>query len=80
MTLTFKRKNSLRECIHFYNVFLRTIMKILGLIEFGRSCFDKDKKILIPEFQLETNYFIYFKTITLTLIYCIIDLKFGPAL
>ncbi|VVC30372.1 Ribonuclease H-like domain,Piwi domain,PAZ domain [Cinara cedri] len=53
ITITFKRKNSLRECIHFYNVFLRTIMKILGLIEFGRSCYDKDKRILIPEFKLE---------------------------
>lgn len=51
--ITFKRKNSLRECIHFYNVFLRTIMKILGLVEFGRSCYDKDKRILIPEFKLE---------------------------
>ncbi|XP_025198064.1 piwi-like protein Ago3 [Melanaphis sacchari] len=53
MTITFKRKNSLRECIHFYNVFLRTIMKILGLIEFGRSCYDQNKRILIPEFKLE---------------------------
>lgn len=52
MTITFKRKNTLRECIHFYNVFLRTIMKILGLVEFGRSCFDHDKRILIPEFKL----------------------------
>lgn len=51
MTITFKRKNSLKECIHFYNVFLRTIMKILGLIEFGRSCYDQDKKIIIPEFK-----------------------------
>lgn len=51
MTITFKRKNSLRECIHFYNVFLRTIMKILGLIEFGRSCYDQNKRILIPEFK-----------------------------
>jgi len=51
LTVTFKRKNSMRECIHFYNVFLRTIMKILGLVEFGRSCFDKDKRILVPEFK-----------------------------
>lgn len=51
MTITFKRKNSLKECIHFYNVFLRAIMKILGLIEFGRSCYDQDKKIIIPEFK-----------------------------
>lgn len=55
MTITFKRKNSLRECIHFYNVFLHSIMKILGLIEFGRNCFDKEKRILIPEFQLNNN-------------------------
>ncbi|XP_022171132.1 piwi-like protein Ago3 [Myzus persicae] len=53
LTITFKRKNSLRECIHFYNVFLRTIMKILGLVEFGRSCYDQNKRILIPEFKLE---------------------------
>lgn len=53
MTITFKRKNSLRECIHFYNVFLRSIMKILGLVEFGRSCYDQNKRILIPEFKLE---------------------------
>ncbi|KAL4105103.1 hypothetical protein QTP88_020376 [Uroleucon formosanum] len=53
LTITFKRKNSLRECIHFYNVFLRTIMKILGLVEFGRSCYDQNKKIVIPEFRLE---------------------------
>jgi len=51
MTITFKRKNSLRECIHFYNVFLRTIMKILGLVEFGRSCYDQNKRIHIPEFK-----------------------------
>lgn len=51
LTITFKRKNSLRECIHFYNVFLRTIMKILGLVEFGRSCYDQNKKIVIPEFR-----------------------------
>ncbi|XP_015367176.1 PREDICTED: protein argonaute-3-like [Diuraphis noxia] len=53
LTITFKRKNLLRECIHFYNVFLRTIMKILGLVEFGRSCYDQNKRILIPEFKLE---------------------------
>ncbi|XP_026821095.1 piwi-like protein Ago3 isoform X2 [Rhopalosiphum maidis] len=53
LTISFKRKNSLRECIHFYNVFLRTIMKILGLVEFGRSCYDQNKRILIPEFKLE---------------------------
>lgn len=51
MTVTFKRKNSLRECTHFYNVLLRSVMKILGLIEFGRSCFDQNKKILIPEYR-----------------------------
>lgn len=51
LTITFKRKNSLSECIHFYNVFLRTIMKILGLVEFGRSCYDQNKKIVIPEFR-----------------------------
>lgn len=51
MTITFKGKNSLRECIHFYNVFLRTIMKILGLVEFGRSFYDREKRILVPEFK-----------------------------
>lgn len=51
MILTYKRSNTLRECVHFYNVFLRTIMKILGLVEFGRSCFDENKKIYIPEFK-----------------------------
>lgn len=58
MTITFKRKNTLRECIHFYNVFLRSIMKILGLVEFGRSCFDQDKRILIPEYKLVINHLI----------------------
>lgn len=55
MTVTFKRKNTLGECIHFYNVFLRTIMKTLGLVEFGRSCFDQDKRILIPEYKSVAN-------------------------
>jgi len=51
LTITFKGKNSLRECIHFYNVFLRSIMKNLGLVQFGRSFYDPNKKILIPEFK-----------------------------
>lgn len=51
ITITFRRKNSLRDCLHFYNVFLRSVMKTLGLIEFGRSCYDKNKRILIPEFK-----------------------------
>ncbi|XP_029345981.1 piwi-like protein 2 [Acyrthosiphon pisum] len=53
LTITFKGKNSLSECIHFYNIFLRSIMKDLDLVEFGRSCYYPNKKILIPEFKLE---------------------------
>ena len=51
LTITFKGKNSPSERIHFYSIFLRSIMKNLGLIEFGRSFFDPNKKILIPEFK-----------------------------
>ena len=51
LTITFKGKNSPSESIHFYSIFLRSIMKNLGLIEFGRSFFDPNKKILIPEFK-----------------------------
>ncbi|XP_022162768.1 piwi-like protein Ago3 [Myzus persicae] len=53
LTITYKCKNTLSECMHFYNVFLRSIMKMLGLVEFGRSCYDQYKRILIPEFKLE---------------------------
>jgi len=51
VTITFMRKKSLSECIQFYNVLLHSIMKILGLIGFGRSYYDQNKKILVPEFK-----------------------------
>ncbi|XP_050528911.1 piwi-like protein Ago3 [Daktulosphaira vitifoliae] len=53
LTIKFKRKTSLRDCIHFYNVFLRQIMKVLGLVEFGRSVYDPTKRILVQEYNLE---------------------------
>ncbi|XP_050528913.1 protein argonaute-3-like [Daktulosphaira vitifoliae] len=53
LTITFKRKTSMHDCIHFYNVLLRQIMKVLGLVEFGRSMYDPAKRILVQEYNLE---------------------------
>lgn len=56
ITIKFQRKNTLNECIQFYNVFIRTIMKIIGLIEFNRHFYDPNKKITLYEHKLD----IYF--------------------
>lgn len=51
ITVTYKGEIALNECIHFYNVFLRSIMKKLNLVEFGRCFYDPEKKIDVPEFK-----------------------------
>lgn len=51
ITVTYKGKNSLNECIHFYSVFLHTIMKKLDLVQFGECFFDPEKKYNLPEYR-----------------------------
>ncbi|XP_050425877.1 piwi-like protein Ago3 [Adelges cooleyi] len=53
LKIIYRRQTLLRDCIHFYNVFLRQIMKSLDLIEFGRNMYDPVRRVAIPEYNLE---------------------------
>jgi len=55
MTITFKIKTILSECISLYNTFLRGTLRTLGLVEFGRNFYDKNKKIDIPQYRSDNN-------------------------
>lgn len=49
MVIKFLRKKKLGESISFYNVLMRSIMNCLGLVQFGRSCYDPEKKTLFRD-------------------------------
>lgn len=44
MTIKFKHTKKLGECVGFYNILMRSVMKCLGFVEFGRSCYDPEQK------------------------------------
>ncbi|RZF43381.1 hypothetical protein LSTR_LSTR001642 [Laodelphax striatellus] len=51
--ITFQRKRSLGECVHFYNVLFKRIMHMLNFIRFGRNNFNPKEAVSIPEYRLE---------------------------
>lgn len=56
MTIKFLKKKNVTDSIQFYNILLRSILKNVGLIEFGRNHFDSEKKIIIHDYKLDINY------------------------
>lgn len=53
VTLIYKRKKLMKDCIHLYNVLFDRIMKILKFVRFGRKNFDPTAPKLIPQHKLE---------------------------
>lgn len=53
VTIIFKKKKLMKECIHLYNVLFERIMKILKFVRFGRKNFDPTAPKLIPQHKLE---------------------------
>ncbi|KAG4079836.1 hypothetical protein HA402_014967 [Bradysia odoriphaga] len=53
VTIIFKKKKLLKDCIHLYNVLFERIMKILKLVRFGRKNFDPTAPKPIPQHKLE---------------------------
>lgn len=53
VTIIFKRKKKMRDCIHLYNVLFDRIMKRLQYVRFGRKKFDPSAPKIIPQHKLE---------------------------
>ncbi len=53
VTIIFKKKKLMKDCIHLYNVLFERIMKILKFVRFGRKNFDPTAPKLIPQHKLE---------------------------
>lgn len=53
LTIIFKRKKMMSECIHLYNVLFDKVMKQLQYIRFGRKKFDPSCPKIIPQHKLE---------------------------
>jgi aubergine-like protein len=49
ISIIFKRKRRLGECIHLYNVLFRKIMIVLDLARIGRHHYDPRTAHLIPQ-------------------------------
>lgn len=56
ITVTFNHKIALHECKQFYNICIRSVMNILGFVQFGKSNFDPEKKNYIPNFKSDINF------------------------
>lgn len=52
MTVTFRRKKTMKECIHFYNVLFKQVMLKLEYVQFGKKMFDPTEPKVIPHRQL----------------------------
>lgn len=50
--ITFRRKKSMKECIHFYNVLFKQVMLRLQYVQFGQKMFDPSEPKNIPHRQL----------------------------
>lgn len=53
VTIIFKKKKLLKDCIHLYNVLFDRILKILKFVRFGRKNFDPTAPKMIPQHKLE---------------------------
>lgn len=53
MTIIYKRKTRMDECIHLYNVLFNKIMKVLSYKRVGRQFFDSNHPSTIPQHKLE---------------------------
>ncbi|TMW48791.1 hypothetical protein DOY81_006130 [Sarcophaga bullata] len=51
--IMFKRKESLKSCIHLYNVLFDRVMKTLNYVRFDRKQFDPTSPKIIPQQKLE---------------------------
>jgi aubergine-like protein len=52
IVLTFRRKRSLDECLHFYNVLFERVMEKLKYERIGRKYFDPLAPKLVPQHKL----------------------------
>lgn len=52
LTVIYKRKKKMSECIQFYNVLFKQIMKALEYVQFGKKLFDPTRPKLIPQHRL----------------------------
>lgn len=53
MTIIYKRKTRMADCIHLYNVLFKRIMGILHYKRVGRQYFDNQRPMQIPQHKLE---------------------------
>nr|CAD7392146.1 unnamed protein product [Timema cristinae] len=53
ITIIFKRKKRLGECVHLYNVLFKRIMVVLDLIRHGRNHYNPKEAQVIPQYKLE---------------------------
>lgn len=53
VTIIFKKKKRLSECVHLYNVLFDRVMKTMEFVRFGRKRFDPSAPKLIPQHKLE---------------------------
>lgn len=53
MTIIYKRKRRMSECLHLYNVLFKRIMYILLYTQMGRNYFNPNHKHAIPQHKLE---------------------------
>ncbi|KAH8270159.1 hypothetical protein KR018_004992 [Drosophila ironensis] len=51
--ILFKKKESLKNCIHLYNILFDRIMRILNYVRFDRKQFDPSRPKMIPLAKLE---------------------------
>lgn len=52
ITINFRRKKPMKECIHFYNVLFKQVMRKLEYVQFGQKMFDPTEPKVIPHRQL----------------------------
>lgn len=50
--ILFRQKKSASDCIHFYNILIRKIATILGMVQMNRSYYNPRSPIAIPEERL----------------------------
>lgn len=53
VTIIYKKKKLMKDCVHLYNVLFERIMKILKFVRFGRKNFDPSAPKMIPQHKLE---------------------------
>lgn len=52
LTVQFRRKKPMKECIHFYNVLFKQVMLKLEYVQFGQKMFDPTEPKVIPHRKL----------------------------